>query len=205
MKIIDLTHQVSQDLSHSPFDEALVMKTVKTVKEDGYGDTLLKTTMHLGTHIDAPSHMLENGKMISDFSLEHFIGEGVLIDVQNSLVIEVTDAMKERIKPESMVLFYSGMAHYFNDEAYYEHHPVLSDELVAFLIQQKVKCILLDFYSPDKSPFELHKQLLANDVLIVENITNAQELLGVPSFEINVIPLKIKAEGAFVRAFARIK
>lgn len=205
MKIIDLTHQIDQTLSHSPFDEALVMKTVKTVKEDGYGDTLLKTTMHLGTHIDAPSHMLENGKMISDFSLEHFIGDGVLIDVRNSLMIELTDAMKERIKPKSMVLFYSGMSHYFNDEAYYEQHPVLSDELVGFLVKQRVKCILLDFFSPDKSPFERHKQLLTNGVLSVENITNAQELLGVPSFELNVIPLKIKAEGTFVRAFARIK
>lgn len=205
MKIIDLTHQIDQNLSHSPFDEALLLKTVKTIKADGYGDSALKTTMHIGTHIDAPSHMLESGKMISDYSLEHFIGEGVLIDVQNTSIIELTKQVINRINKKSLVIFYSGVSNQIDDASYYENHPVLSDELVAFLIKQEVKCILLDFFSPDKPPFNQHKKLLANDVLIVENISNAKELLDVPAFEINVIPLKIKAEGAFVRAFARIK
>ena len=62
----------------------------------------------------------------------------------------------------------------------------------------------MDLPSPDNYPFEIHKKLFANNILIVENLTNLSELIGVKDFDIIAFPLKIRAEASLVRVVACI-
>src|SRR3954447_11530308 len=39
--------------------------------------------LHAGTHVDAPSHMVQNGKQIYDLALDLFIGGAVVADVRH--------------------------------------------------------------------------------------------------------------------------
>src|SRR6185369_3957455 len=39
--------------------------------------------LHAGTHVDAPSHMVQNGKQIHDLGLDLFIGGAVVADVRH--------------------------------------------------------------------------------------------------------------------------
>ncbi|MFW6281647.1 MAG: hypothetical protein ACOC1O_02480 [bacterium] len=63
----------------------------------------------------------------------------------------------------------------------------------------------MDLPSPDKYPFEIHKILFDNNILLIENLTNLSCLLSVSDFEIIAFPLKIKAEASIARVVARIK
>ncbi|MFC3748626.1 hypothetical protein [Paenibacillus sp. GCM10012306] len=58
--------------------------------------------------------------------------------------------------------------------------------------------------SPDRFPFEIHKYLLSNDVLILENLTNVDALLGKEKFEVMALPLRIRSDSAISRVIARI-
>ena len=37
---------------------------------------------HTGTHIDAPSHVVKEGKNLDDFDISHFMGKTIKVDFQ---------------------------------------------------------------------------------------------------------------------------
>ena len=39
--------------------------------------------LHAGTHVDAPSHMVEGGRQIHDLALDLFVGDAVVADVRH--------------------------------------------------------------------------------------------------------------------------
>ncbi len=205
MKWIDLTHTIKSDMSHSPYDEALRLREIKTIDKDSYSDSFLETTMHIGTHIDAPSHMIKGGKNINDYPIDHFIGRGIVLNFENEKEITLRDDDKDRVSPGDIVIIHTNQHKSFDDKTYYEDYPVMTEDFANFLIENKVKAIILDSFSPDKHPFHIHKLLLSQDILIVENAINTDLLVeNKKEFEAYIIPIKIHASGAFVRTFVKI-
>lgn len=205
MKYIDLTHKFDRNTPVSPFDNKPVFKQVKERENDYYSDTELTSTMHIGTHIDAPSHMVDSKKNMCHYDIEHFIGEVVVLDFEGQKEIVLRDEDKALIKENHIVLVYTGMDKIIGTDEYYYEHPQVSKEFADFLVEKKVKILGLDFYSPDSLPSLVHKTLLPNDVLIVENLTNLELLLDKEVVEGYFIPLKIDTEGSFIRAFVKVK
>ncbi len=203
MKYIDLSHTISNDTKVSPYDEKPVLIRTKHLEVDHYNDTLLHSTMHIGTHVDAPSHMLDNTSYINEFPIQSFIGKGAVLDFTNQQLITLREQDKAKIKKDSIVIIHTGMYKEYGSDNYYHNHPKVTEELCDYLIQQEVRMLVLDFFSPDSIPSIIHKKLLSQNILITENVVQTEKLLDIPEFEMFIIPIKIKAEGAFVRAFAR--
>lgn len=157
---------------------------------------------HVGTHIDAPAHMIVGGKTLDKYDLSKFIGNGALIDVRKKDVIDSKLSI-DKIKPTDIVLFMSGMDKNYFSASYFENYPVLTAELAKALIKKGVKMIGLDTCSPDKAPYEIHKLLLKNDILIIENLTNLDQLID-KQFKALALPLNLQTEGAPVRVIAEI-
>jgi len=204
VRYIDLTHTLEPETPVSHNDNKIDFKRVKFLDKDYYNDTRIITTMHIGTHIDAPSHMLESDKYMSDYHISKFIGDGVLLDFENQKDIVLRDSDKLKIKKDFIVMIYTNMDKRIGTKEYYYDHPKVSEELCDFLIEKQIKILALDFYSPDQLPLTIHKKLLSNDILIVENLKDVNELKNISNFKVNLIPIKIKAEGAFIRAFAEV-
>jgi arylformamidase len=57
--------------------------------------------------------------------------------------------------------------------------------------------------SPDHEPFNVHKILLSAGVLIIENLTNLDELSG-KEFTVYALPVKLQIDGAPARVIAQI-
>ncbi len=62
----------------------------------------------------------------------------------------------------------------------------------------------LDTPSPGTYPFEAHKFLLQNCVMVLENLTSLEKPLNVSKFEVIAFPLKICADSFITRAVARV-
>jgi len=204
VKIIDLTHTIHKGLSVFPGDSPIGLEQVKEYKRDGYNNFQLITGMHVGTHVDGPMHLTDSQTYISELSLESFTGKGIVIDVRKQNVIGLNDEIRKMIETGDIVLFCSGCDKSFEEEAYYTNHPVFGEDLVDFLVEQKVKMIGIDWPSPDHEPYPMHQILLSNNILILENLTNLDLLLSEPEFEIFAFPLKINADSSIVRVVARI-
>jgi kynurenine formamidase len=79
----------------------------------------------------------------------------------------------------------------------------VSRELAQLFVERHVKMVCMDSPSPDRHPYEIHKLLLENNILIAENLTHIEKLLTVRRFEIIALPLNILADSSPARVVAR--
>ncbi|HTG69124.1 MAG TPA: cyclase family protein [Candidatus Udaeobacter sp.] len=203
--IIDLTHLIHDGMPVYPGDAETVLEQSKHMSQDGYNNHQLSINMHAGTHIDGPMHLMDIQHYINEFSVEKFVGDGVLLDVYGISVIDYKEEYEELIKAEQIVILYTGHAELYGQPAYFTDYPVLTAEFVDLLIRKRVKMIGLDTPSPDKDPFDIHKRLFVNQIFIIENLKNVQRLLDVDAFEIIALPLHIRADSSVARVIARVK
>lgn len=205
MKIIDLSQKIHDKMPTHPYDEEVIVVKNRTINNDGYNNTQLDIGMHAGTHIDAPSHLIENAKSVDEYDLNYFIGSACVLNALGRNEITLNSKYKDKISHSEIVLIYTGYGDMFDDEKYYsDDAPQLSKEFAEYITKSDIKIIGMDLPSPDKYPFDIHKILLKNDVLIIENLTNLQKLLDVDKFVFYALPLNICAEASIVRAAAII-
>jgi len=205
MRIIDLSHPIYDGMSVYPGDAETSLVRSKHIKQDGYTNHQLSANMHAGTHIDGPMHLLDCDKYLNEFPVETFIGEGCLLDVSQDRTIDYKAEYEQHIQQKQIVLLYTGYSQYYGQPRYYTDHPVLTLQFAELLVRKQVKMIGLDFPSPDSYPFEIHKYMFQHDILIIENLTNVEKLLQVPSFEIIALPLSIKADSSLARVVAKVE
>lgn len=203
--LIDLTHIIRDGMPVYPGDADTELVQSKYLQKDHYNNHQLSTNMHAGTHIDGPMHLTDSIMYLNEFPLDSFIGEGCVIDVSTQTIIDYREEYERLIQERQIVLLYTGHSKYFGQANYFTDHPVLTVEFADFLIRKQVKMVGLDTPSPDKHPFEVHKRLFHNQILIAENLTNLEHLLDVKSFEIIALPLHIKADSSIARVIARVK
>lgn len=188
-----------------PGDPIPELTPIARIASEGYNDHLLKTGLHVGTHVDAPFHMIENGMRMNEIPLEHFMGNGVLLDARGKKEIGVELLEQAKVRANDIVLVHTGWDKKYSEEEYFdvEKFPKFTEELAHELVKRKVKMVGMDTASPDKAPFNVHKILLGNDILIMENLCNLQALLGVKKFKVMAFPVKMHADGGPVRVVAK--
>jgi kynurenine formamidase len=203
-EIIDLSQTIVDNLPVFPGDIRTSLFQTKYLSIDKYNDHRLEVGMHAGTHIDGPMHLTESREYISDLAPEIFIAPGCLLDVRNQPVIQWQPEFAESVAAGSIVLLSTGMDKVFGNPGYFTDYPEVSAEFCQRLVDKKIKMLGLDSASPDRFPYLIHKQLLANGIYVIENLTNLVKLAGKRSFEVIALPLKIKANGSPARVVARI-
>lgn len=193
MGIIDLTMPIDEKTPVFPGDPKQEIKKFATIKKNGWNEKRLTFNSHFSTHIDAPFHMIEDGKKLTDFPIETFIGDAIVIEARNKVKIE-PDLSK--VRKNDIVFFFTGHTDKAYTDEFFKNNPVISIRTSQELIKKKIKIVGLDSYSPDNEPFEVHKLLFKHDILIVENLVNLGKLNG-KRFKCFILPLKIKnADGA---------
>ncbi|HLG25354.1 MAG TPA: cyclase family protein [Candidatus Gracilibacteria bacterium] len=202
MTRIDLTHTFSQQMPVYPGDPLPEFVQVAFLDKHGYNDFQIKTGMHVGTHMDAPLHMIENGKRLSEYPVEKFFGEGYLLDARGTKAIGPDIFDHHQIKKGDIVLIMTGFSLKFGQPEYYESHPEITEACASKMVELGIKIVGIDTPSPDRPPFAVHKLLLKNDILIIENLTNLETLLKYKRFEVIALPAKFEAEAAPVRVVA---
>lgn len=206
MKLVDLTHAFTSDMPVYPGDPKASLEQVAFIDKDTFNDHKLTTVMHVGTHMDAPLHMIENGKKMDEISPERFFGKGVLIDVRGKMDIDTSVLDGVSVEKDSVVLLYTGFGQKFGTDDYFKDYPELKENFANKMVELGVKMVGMDMLGPDyDKPWVTHKILLGNEITILENLTNLDKLLDVEDFEVIALPMKMQADAAPVRVVARIE
>jgi kynurenine formamidase len=205
MTLIDLTHSFGQGIPVYPGDPVPRLEQIAHLGRDDFNAYCLCTGLHAGTHMDAPLHMVADGKLVCDLPVTRFIGRGRLIDARGRAMVTPDLLRGIRIGRGDMVLVLTGWDRHFHDEAYYRDYPEIAPDLARDLVQRGVAVLGLDTPSPDRPPFEVHKILLSHQVPIIENLTNLTALVGVSRFEVIALPAKLQSDAAPVRVIARVR
>src|ERR1700676_4904642 len=142
MQPIDLTRMRVIDLSqnwdmHTPgfatYDGPTI-KWIKRVAFDKVGGQHIASTLHVGTHLDAPLHFITNGQDIGSISLDKLVGPGVVVDLEafgiRDYSISTPAQFEEwgrktglRIPPDDLVLVHTGYHKYYPSNWYGESLP----------------------------------------------------------------------------------
>ncbi|TAH73807.1 MAG: cyclase family protein [Anaerolineaceae bacterium] len=204
-RYIDLSQDITHDMPVHPYDDKVKLYQDKFLDKDKYVSYKLESCMHSGTHIDTPMHLTNRETYINKIPIDKFIGRGVLLDVRYESNIKYKGEYSNMIEEDDIVLLFTGHSDRYGTEEYYTDQPVIDEELADFFVQKNIKILGMDLPSPDNYPFEIHKILFANNILIIENLTNLSELIAVKNFNVIAFPLKIRAEASMVRVVACIQ
>ena len=102
------------------------------------------------------------------------------------------------------VLFWTGWSRYWGQEQYLRQYPILTAEAASYLGKCQLKGVGIDaisFDAIDSKAFEIHQQLLAQELVLIENLTRLEEVQRGANFFALPLPLS-EADGSPVRAFA---
>jgi len=204
MELIDLTHTFNKSMPVYPGDPEPKLEQITTLAKDGYTDSLITSVMHVGTHMDAPLHMIEDGKTMDQMPISTFFGKGILIDARGQKKIDTALLDGKEFAEEFIILIYTGFGEKYRTKDYFENIPQVTEAFAQEMVKRKVKIVGMDILGPDEPPFPTHKILLGHEILIIENLTNLDKLLHVSSFEIMALPMKLQADAAPVRVVAKI-
>jgi arylformamidase len=163
----------------------------------------IQSTLHLGSHGDAPSHYHPQGRAIHEQDLGFYIGFCQVIDVSMYSGVERLLPSHLEMKPilSKRILFKTGS---FPDPSVWtEHFTALSPELIYFLHREyQVMTVGIDTPSIDPATskeLSSHRALFDCDMAVIEGL----ELSHIEDGEyfLSAIPLKILgADGAPLRA-----
>lgn len=194
-KYIELSLLLTKDTPVFPGEPDIVFKQHAKIGKENYNEHQITINTHFGTHMDFPYHMIDDGKKSNEFTLDKFIGKGKVIDINQPDL---------DIKDEDVFLLYSGHIEKGLDNLF-TNLQTLDEKLIDVLVSKNPKMILLDIPTPDEFPFPIHKKLLGNDILIVENVCN-MELLKGKKFKVYAMPLNFaEFDGSPCRAFAEVE
>ena len=199
--ILDITAPLSPALAVWPGDVAF-SRAVSLRHADGSAVELsaITSTLHAGTHADAPAHILPGAEAIDQVGLAPYLGP--------CEVIEVALAPGARILPEHLpgparaprVLFRTGS--YPDPGRFRETFNALSPELIRHLHGQG--CVLVGLDTPSVDPYasvalESHHALFQCGLRCLEGLVLAHVAPGL--YTLVALPLKIAGgDGSPVRA-----
>ena len=208
--IFDLSVPLSNATAHFPTDPAFRLTVHADFPTGGSLVSRIDTGLHIGTHVDAPLHVLPAGLSITGLPLRLFLGDAIAVDAPKGpgQDIGVSDLRDRDIRPNDIVLFRTGWEERSGSPRFFEGEwPGVSPAAADALIRIGVKAIGFDSPSAD-SPraaagvIPAHKRLLGAGVPIFEALVNLTCVVGRRFFFIG-LPLGIKqGEASPVRAVA---
>lgn len=199
MSFIDLSVPINENTPVYPGDPKTKIEPNGILENDGYEDHYVSIGTHVGTHVDAPAHMILKGKTLDQIPVDRFSGKGVYIQMDKKF--DLKKVKKADINEGDIVLFHTGMSDVYYEPAYYENYPAMSEEIADYLVEKKIKMVGVDMCSIDHEPFPMHKIFLKNEIYIIENLTNLKTLKG-KEFTIYAFPLKLQIDGSPARVVA---
>lgn len=210
-KIIDCTWLMQSDMPVFPGTDTPILDPVCTMEEMGFREKKWTMYSHTGTHMDAPAHMLPEGKTLDQYPVETFMGRGMVLDVRECTESEVplarVQAYAQVLSEVDYVLIQTGWEEHWGRESYFQDFPALSEEAAEYLMEFDLKGIGVDAISIDRmdtKTFPIHRILMRHDLVIIENLKNLSLLEGV--FDFLALPLHVEdADGSPVRALASME
>lgn len=202
--------------------------------EKGYCIENVSLSTHSGTHVDAPAHYGPPrggaaGRTIDKVPLRWCFGDGVRLDMRHKARgegIDRRDVENElrrigyQIKPNDVVLVWTGTSRHYLTPGYDQMHPGLRRDATEYLVDAGVHMIGIDAWSLDR-PFDVmieeakagdHRQLWESHLLgrekeysQIEKLCNLELLPAPCGFTVIALPVKIAgASGGWTRVVALV-
>ncbi|MBS1676203.1 MAG: cyclase family protein [Actinobacteria bacterium] len=201
-RFIDLTMPFSSETIPVPGHPAPTFEPLHTIERDGVRNTVVCMSLHTGTHIDAPSHFIPDGRTIDQIELDRFRRPAVRLDLTGSMApgepIDLEQLRRAGFDPgaaaDSILLLATGWTdRAWREPALYETNPFLASDAAEAVAACRPSVLGLDFAVDDTRPWPNHTVLLGEEVLLLENLVGLPRLPA-DGFEVTAFPLHLVGE-----------
>lgn len=208
MKIYDISVPIRSSMPIWPGDPAVVLQMLSAIENGEQANvTGIKMSVHTGTHIDAPSHFIENAASVDQIPLKKLIGVVLVLEIDETVDVISDQILLAHPKNDLLESTEKVLFHTKNSSLWLTHPEEFQSDYVgidksgaAYLSGLSLDLIGLDYLSIATYDETLipHKTLLSKGIVLLEglNLTGVTE----GNYEMFCLPLNlVGCEGAPAR------
>lgn len=206
MTIYDISLTLSPNLPTWPGDPGLHLALSESMdRGDHVNVTKISTSVHVGTHVDAPHHFLNDGRTVEQLSLEVLTGPCYVVQLPDDVDAITADVLERAELPaeSKRILFGTRNSHLWanGETAFQTNFVAIAEDGAEWLVQRGVALVGVDYLSvaPYGDSEPTHKAFLKAGVVLVEGLNLSNIMRGF--YDLYCLPLKIAGcDGAPARA-----
>ncbi|MQG76847.1 MAG: cyclase family protein [SAR202 cluster bacterium] len=199
----DVTLALSSKVPTYLGDPSFKRRLVQAIANGKTADvSLLTLSAHIGTHVDAPSHLFEGGKTVDELDLEVMLGTALVVEFigQGPITMGFLEKCDIAVS-EERVLFKTHNSSLWDRPEFQNDYVGLTVDAADWLIDNGARLVGIDYLSidaPGNLDLSVHRTLLDNEIVVVEGLDLRQVSPG--RYKLVCLPMKIEgSEGAPAR------
>lgn len=215
-RLIDLTGSFEEGMwRYGPEFPSYGVREATSHEENGFAVQALTISTHMGTHFDAPGHLIEGGHLADTIPLERFVGPAALLRVGPVGPLEVVtaerlEACATALREGDIAVVETGWSKRWYEPNFVNETPYLSLDAAHWLIRRGIKCFAWDapMFMDPRIDLGANDQELPDAIILkagIPMIAPLQNLEEVRSqrFWFTGFPMKLKgADGSPTRCVA---
>jgi len=175
MKVIDISWPISKVTTGYKDRSVVAFDEVKNFNRDGVRESSIQISAHTGTHVDAPSHFLKEGKTIDEVPLDKLVGPCVVLDmttcserITRNCLMEHSDLIKEG----GIILLRTTNSDLTPTDKFNSSFVYLEVSGALYLAEKKVSVVGIDYLGIEHSQpgHPTHENLMNADISIIEGL-----------------------------------
>ena len=205
MRIYDITIPVQPGMPIWPGDPPLKLERLASISDGADANvSSIACGVHIGTHVDAPLHFINDGTAVDELSMNTLIGDVHIVEIPNADIIDEevldrasipSDAVRVLFKTRNSELWTSPVHDFQQD------YVAIDPGGAAWIVDRGIELVGVDYLSvaPFESPVATHVHLLEHEVIIVEGLDLHKIIPG--KYFLVCLPIKLVGiEGSPARA-----
>lgn len=173
MNVFDISWPITPAITGYKDKDVASFKDIKHFAADGLRETTICLNSHTGTHIDAPSHFLRDGKTIDEMYLERFMGPCKVLDLMYAEEQITRDELEnQNIKEHDIILLKTANSLKSVTNKFDPRFVYLEASGAQYLADKKIKAVGIDYLGIEHSQpgHQTHLALMHADVTIIEGL-----------------------------------
>lgn len=206
-KFIDISVPLRNGMVSWPGDAPFSrIQTLHIANGDICNLSQFSSSVHIGTHMDAPRHFLEGGHGMETMPLDATIGPARVIEIRDREKIPVKEVEPHRLAKGERVLFKTrNSSDHWKTNQFEERFVYIPQDTARYLASCGVRTVGVDYLSVggfEVDSAETHQALLEAGIWIIEGLNLEHVEPG--EYELICLPLKlVGSDGAPARAVLR--
>jgi arylformamidase len=205
MKIYDISLSISPGMLVWPGDPPVVLERIESMDKGAHANvSRLSAGVHLGTHVDAPHHFLNDGRTVEQLPLDVLVGPCYVAQLPDDMDAITSDALDGIPLAEgtTRLLFGTRNSHIWvrSDDSFQTDFVAITEDGAEWLVSHGIKLVGVDYLSvaPFGDSVPTHTVLLQAGIVIVEGLNLSQVPRGF--YDLYCLPLKLAgSDGAPAR------
>ena len=155
MKYVLLSHTIDENTplyGNTPVPRILSHSRIS--EGDSSNTSILSIHNHTGTHIDAPKHFIDEGKAISEYTLDELVFNNPIIvdcpkDDASLITPDDLQHASHMLQNSDCLLLRTGFGRFRGEERYWTHNPGIAPETILWIRREypNIRCIGIDSIS----------------------------------------------------------